>query len=254
MELSGKTAIVTGSAVGVGRATALELAKRGSNVVVNYSRSEEDAKETAAAVERLGAKALLVRADVSQDVQVRAMVERTLEAFGALHVLVNNAATTVFVNFADLEGLKEADWDRILAVNLKGPFFCSRAVAGPMKTAGQGAIVNIASIAGIRAIGSSIAYAASKAGLINMTIALARVLAPEVRVNCVAPGFIDTRWLRQGLGPLYERIEQATVEQTPLRRVSTPDDIARLVLSLIEDADFVTGQAITIDGGNAIRA
>jgi 3-oxoacyl-[acyl-carrier protein] reductase len=254
MQLSGKTAIVTGSAVGVGRATALELAKRGANVVLNYSRSEEEANETVAQVEALGAKALLVRADVSGDSHVRAMVERTLEAFGAIHVLVNNAATTAFVNFADLEGLKEEQWDRILAVNLKGPFFCSRAVAPHMKSAGEGAIVNVASVAGVRAVGSSIAYAASKAGLINLTVALARVLAPEVRVNCVAPGFIDTRWLRQGLGQLYEAAKQHTSEQTPLGRVATPEDVAQVVLSLIEGADFVTGQTIVVDGGNIIRA
>ena len=252
MQLSGKTAIVTGSAVGVGRATALELAKRGANVVVNYSRSEEEAKETVAEVERLGAKALLVRADVSRDAEVRAMVEQAVEAFGSIHVLVNNAATTAFVNFADLEGMTEELWDRILAVNLKGPFFCSRAAAGPLKEAGEGAIVNIASVAGIRAIGSSIAYAASKAGLINLTVALARVLAPEVRVNCVAPGFIDTRWLRQGLGAAFEPAKQITAAQTPLGRVSTAEDVSQLVLSLIEGADFVTGQTVTVDGGSGI--
>ncbi|OGO50730.1 MAG: 3-ketoacyl-ACP reductase [Chloroflexi bacterium RBG_16_68_14] len=253
MQLSGKTAIVTGSAVGVGRATALELAKRGANVVVNYSRSEQEALETAARVERLGTKALLVRADVSQDREVRSMVERALDAFGSIQVLVNNAAATAFVNFADLEGLTEEHWDRILAVNLKGPFFCARAVAGPMKEAGEGAIVNIASVAGIRAVGSSIAYAASKAGLINLTVALARVLAPQVRVNCVAPGFIDTRWLREGLGPLFEPARQRTAEQTPLGRVATPEDIAQVVLGLIEGADFVTGQTVVVDGGNMIR-
>ena len=253
MQLAGRSAIVTGSAVGVGRATALELARRGANVVINYSRSEREAAETAADVERLGGRALVVRADVSRDEEVRAMVARAVEAFGSVHVLVNNAATTAFVNFADLEGLTEEQWDRILAVNLKGPFFCARAVAGPMKAAGEGAIVNIASIAGIRAVGSSIAYAASKAGLINLTIALARALAPEVRVNCVAPGFIDTRWLRQGLGPLFEPARQRTAEQTPLGRVSTPEDIAQVVLSLIEDAAFVTGQTIVVDGGNSIR-
>ncbi len=252
MQLSGKNAIVTGSAVGVGRATALELAKRGANVVVNYSRSEDEAKETVAEVERLGAKALLVRADVSQDSEVRAMVERAVDAFGSIHVLVNNAGTTAFVNFADLEGMTEDHWDRILAVNLKGPFFCSRAAAGPLKEAGDGAIVNIASVAGTRAIGSSIAYAASKAGLINLTVALARVLAPEVRVNCVAPGFIDTRWLRQGLGDAFAPVKQMTAAQTPLGRVSTAKDIAQVVLSLIEGADFVTGQTITVDGGSGI--
>ena len=254
MELSGKCAIVTGSAVGVGRATALELAKRGANVVVNYSRSEEEAKETVAMVEALGAHALLVRADVSNDAEVRAMVAAAVDAFGGVHVLVNNAGTTAFVNFADLEGMTEELWDRILAVNLKGPFFCARAAAEAMKSSGEGAIVNIASIAGVKAIGSSIAYAASKAGLINLTVALARVLAPEVRVNCVAPGFIDTRWLRQGLGDFYEPAKQRTAEQTPLGRVATPEDVAQITLSLIEGADFVTGQTIVIDGGSSIAS
>ncbi len=253
MELKGKSAIVTGSAVGVGRATALALARRGANVVVNYSRSEAEAKETAAEVERLGARALLVRADVSRDAEVRSMVARAVEAFGTLDVLVNNAATTVFVSFAELEQLTEEHWDRLLAVNLKGPFFCARAAAPHLKASGAGAIVNVASVAGIRAVGSSIAYAASKAGLVNLTVALARVLAPEVRVNCVAPGFIDTRWLRDGLGPLFEPLRQATAQQTPLGRVSMAEDIAQVILGLIESADFVTGQTVVVDGGNSIR-
>ena len=167
-------------------------------------------------------------------------------------MLVNNAGTTAFVNFADLEGMTEDHWDRILAVNLKGPFFCSRAAASPLKETGEGTIVNIASVAGIQAIGSSIAYAASKAGLINLTVALARVLAPEVRVNCVAPGFIDTRWLRQGFGAAFEPIKQRAMEQAPLGRIAAPEDIAQVVLSLIEGADFVTGQTITVDGGSGI--
>jgi len=252
MDLKGKTAIVTGSAVGVGRATALSLARKGANVVVNFSRSENEASEALSLVEGEGAEALLVKADVSKDHDVRRMVNETVERFGAVDVLVNNAATTVFVNFADLEGMAEEHWDRLLAVNLKGPFFCSRAVAPFMKQAGQGAIVNVASIAGIRAVGSSIAYAASKAGLINMTIALARVLAPEVRVNCVAPGFIDTRWLKEGLGQIYEPAKQATAERTPLQRVATPEDVAQVVLGFVENADFVTGQTTIIDGGNSI--
>jgi 3-oxoacyl-[acyl-carrier protein] reductase len=253
MDLSGKTAIVTGSAVGVGRATALELARRGANVVINYSRSEDDAKEALAEVERLDAKALLVRADVSIDSEARSLVQQAVDAFGGADVLVNNAATTAFVNFADLEGLKEDDWDRILAVNLKGPFFVTRAAAPHLKASGAGAVVNIASVAGIRAVGSSIAYAASKAGLINMTVALARVLAPEVRVNCVAPGFIDTRWLRNGLGAAYEPVKKATADATPLQRVASPEDVAQVVLGLIESADFVTGQTVVVDGGTMIR-
>ena len=252
MDLKGKTAIVTGSAVGVGRETAVQLAKRGANVVINYSRSEDEAQEALGLVEQLGVKALLVKADVSNDEEVRQMVSRTVDELGSVDVLVNNAATTHFVNFADLEGMKEEMWDRILAVNLKGPFFCSRAAAPAMKDAGQGAIVNIASIAGVKAVGSSIAYAASKAGLINLTIALARVLAPEIRVNCVAPGFIDTRWLKQGLGDFYEPAKKRTSEQTPLARVSTPEDIAQVVVGFIEGADFVTGQTTIVDGGSSI--
>ena len=197
MDVRGKTAIVTGSAVGVGRATAIDLARRGANVVINYSRSEDDAREAVRLVEAEGAKALLVRADVSDDAQARSLVSQAVDAFGALHVLVNNAATTHFVGFPDLEGMKAEYWDDILNVNVKGAFFCARAAAPAMKAAGQGAIVNVASVAGVYAVGSSIAYAASKAALINMTIALARVLGPEVRVNAVAPGFIETRWLLQ---------------------------------------------------------
>ena len=254
MELSGKTAIVTGSAVGVGRATALELARRGANLVINYSRSEAEAQQTAADVEALGAKALLVRADVSQDDQVRDMVKRTVERFGSLDVLVNNAAITHFVSSRDLEALTEEMWDRILAVNVKGLFFCSRAAIPHIKQQGGGCIVNISSVAGINGIGSSIAYCASKAAVINMTVAFARAFAPEVRVNCVAPGFIDTRWHSarpevEDYGALKERVAKGT----PLARVGTPEDIAQAVLSLIEGADFATGQTLVVDGGTLMR-
>lgn len=253
MDLQGKTAIVTGSAVGVGRACAVDLARRGVNVVVNYSRSESDAHETVRLVEAAGAAALLVRADVSDDAQARDMVRQAVERFGGLHVLVNNAATTHFVNFADLEGMKAEYWDDIFNVNVKGAFFCARAAAPAMKASGRGAIVNVASVAGVRAIGSSIAYAASKAAVINMTIALARVLGPEVRVNCVAPGFIDTRWLRNGLGDeMFERARQFEAGRAPLKDVCSPEAVSQLVLSLIEGADMVTGQTVVIDGGVGI--
>jgi len=253
MDVRGKTAIVTGSAVGVGRAAALDLAKRGANVVINYSRSQDDARAAVKLVEATGAKALLVRADVSDDAQARALVQQAVEAFGALHVLVNNAAMTHFVDFADLEGMKEEYWDDIFNVNVKGAFFCARAAAPAMKQAGQGSIVNVASIAGVRAIGSSIAYAASKAALINMTVALARVLGPEVRVNAVAPGFIETRWLRSGLGDQrYEAARTFEANRAPLKAVCKAEDVSQLIMSLIEGADLVTGQCVVIDGGVGI--
>ena len=253
MDVRGKTAIVTGSAVGVGRAAAVDLARRGANVVINYSRSEDDAKEAVRLVEAAGAKAILVRADVSDDAQVQSMVRQTVDAFGGLHILVNNAAMTHFVPFHDLDGMKAEYWDDIFNVNVKGAFFCARAAAKAMKQSGGGAIVNIASVAGTRAIGSSIAYAASKAALINMTVALARVLGPDVRVNAVAPGFIETRWLKNGLGDqIYEAGRAMQIKQAPLKAVCTPEDVSQLVMSLIEGADLVTGECITIDGGVGI--
>jgi 3-oxoacyl-[acyl-carrier protein] reductase len=234
---------------------AIDLASRGANVVINYSRSEADAKEAVGLVEAAGAKALLVRADVSDDAQARSLVDQTVAAFGGVHVLVNNAATTHFVQFQDLEGMKSEYWDDIFAVNVKGAFFCARAAAAAMRacmepgTAG-GAIVNIASVAGTRATGSSIAYAASKAALINMTISLAKVLGPEIRVNAVAPGFIETRWLKNGLGDqVYEAAKAHQSRVAPLKNVCTPETVSQLVLSLIEGADMVTGECITIDGG-----
>jgi len=253
VDVSGKAAIVTGSAVGVGRATALELARRGASVVINYSRSEAEARQTAADVEALGAEALVVRADVSQDDQVRDMVRRALDRFGSVDVLVNNAAITHFVDFRDVEGLSEEMWDRILAVNVKGVFFCSRAVVPHMKQQGSGCIVNISSVAGIAGIGSSIAYCASKAAVINLTMTFARTFAPEVRVNCVAPGFIDTRWhSARAEAADYEALKERVAQGTPLARVCTPEDIAQVVLSFIEGADLVTGQTLVVDGGGLI--
>jgi 3-oxoacyl-[acyl-carrier protein] reductase len=254
MEVSEKTAIVTGSAAGVGRAIALDLAKRGANVVINYSRSEDEARRTLADVEALGAKALLVRADVSKDDQVREMVKETMDRFGAVDILVNNAGITYFVDFDDLEGLTEEMWDHILAVNVKGVFFCSRAVIPHMKRQGKGCIVNISSIAGVRAVGSSIAYCASKAAVINMTVSFARSFAPEVRVNCVAPGFIDTRWhLGRREAADYEAFKAAVAQITPLGRICTPEEVSQSVLDFIK-ADLVTGQTLVVDAGMSLRA
>jgi 3-oxoacyl-[acyl-carrier protein] reductase len=250
MDVNGKVAIVTGSATGVGRATALQLAQRGCAVVVNYTKSEQEAQETLADCKKMGVPALLAKCDVSDDAAVRRMVQQTVDELGGVDVLVNNAGTTTFVNHADFEGLTEEIWDRTLAVNLKGVFFCTRAVAPHMKARGQGAIVNVASVAGVRGVGSSIAYAASKAGVINLTMSTARVLGPEVRVNCVAPGFIDGRWLRAGIGPNYELAKQRAAEAAVLKAVTTPDDIAQVILSLITGADLVTGQTIVVDGGS----
>lgn len=252
MPLAGKAAIVTGGGTGVGRATGLRLARAGAAVLVNYSRSRDEAEATVREIAALGGRAIAHQADVADDDACRRMATRAQEAFGRIDILVNNAGTTRFVTHGDLEGLSGEDWDRIFAVNVKGPFQCARAVSEAMRAGGAGQIVNVASVAGIAAIGSSIAYAASKAALINMTIALARALAPEIRVNAVAPGFITGRWLEEGLGPLYDAVKQSVEQRTPLGRVSAPDDVAAAILSLLCGSPLVTGQTLVVDGGMLI--
>ncbi len=244
MKLEGQVALVTGSAAGVGRATAIMLAKQGVDVAVNYTVSEAEAKQTAAEIEALGRRALLVRADVSKDAEVTAMVERIVERFGRLDILVNNAATTVMVPFKNLDGITEEAWDRVFDVNVKGVFFCSRAAAKVMLDSGGGCIVNVSSAAGLHASGSSIPYAASKSAVISLTKTMALGLAPTIRVNCVAPSFINTRWNapRPEMAP---RIR----ERTPLKRIAEPEDIAEVILALIASASFVTGQVVEADGG-----
>jgi 3-oxoacyl-[acyl-carrier protein] reductase len=245
MDLRDKVALVTGGGVGTGRAVAIELARAGCRVAVNYSRSRDEAEATADEIRSLGAAAITVQADVADDAAVRAMVERTTKELGRLDVLVNNAGVTSFIAHADLEGVKEEDWNRIIGVNLKGPFYAVRAAA-PALRAVHGAIVNVSSIAGVSGIGSSIPYCASKAALNIMTVALARALAPEIRVNAVAPGFIDTRWWKDRDG--YEAVKHFATERTPLKKVCQPEDVAAVVLGLLH-SELVTGQVVVVDGG-----
>lgn len=252
MELSGKAAIVTGSATGVGRETALALARRGCNVLINYSRSEEQARATAAEVAALGVQTLTARADVAQDADCRAMVDAAVRAFGRLDVLVNNAAMTKFIPHSELDAVAPEDWQRIFAVNVLGPFQCVRAARSALTASGAGAVVNVSSIAGLRGIGSSIPYCASKAALNNLTLSLARVLAPTVRVNAVCPGFITGRWLKEGLGPAYESVKAFQEKRAVLGRVCDPKDVADAVLSFIVGSELVTGQILEVDGGSGL--
>ena len=167
-QLDGKVAIVTGEAVGIGRAIALAYAREGAKVVVNYSRSKQEAEQTAAQVKQAGGDSLTVQADVAQDAQARGMVAQALDKFGRIDILVNNAGITRFVDFADLEGLTDEVWDRLYAVNVKGTFFCCRAVVPAMKRQGQGHIINLASVAGLGPQGSSITYCCSKAAVVQL--------------------------------------------------------------------------------------
>jgi 3-oxoacyl-[acyl-carrier protein] reductase len=227
-----KVAIVTGSASGIGAATAVELSKRGWNVVVNYSKSEKQAAEVASRCK----SSIAIKADIGEDAECRALAKAALDKWGRIDALVNNAGTTKFVKHADLEGLSADDFLRIYRLNVVGPFQMVRACAAALK-AQKGAVVNVSSVASLLGTGSSIAYAASKSALNTMTHSLARSLGPEVRVNAVCPGYVDTPWQHNALG------------MVPLKDYARPEDLAETICWLIEGARQVTGETIFVDGG-----
>ena len=240
-----KIAIVTGSASGIGAATALELSRRGWGVVVNYSKSKEQAEKVVAQCK----DAIAVQADVGEDAQCRKLVQAAMDKWGRIDALVNNAGTTKFVKHADLDGLSADDFLRIYRLNVVGPFQMVRACAPALKAA-KGAVVNVSSVASLLGTGSSIAYAASKAALNSMTFSLARVLGPEVRVNAVCPGYVDTPWQSNALGA--ERANQAAAHYStlvPLKDYARPEDVAETIAWLIEGARQTTGETIFVDGG-----
>lgn len=241
-----KTALITGSATGIGRATAFQMAERGYNIVVNFSRSQAEAEETVHGVKDRGAQVLLFQADVADDQSVRSMIDATMSRFGRLDVLVNNAGTTHFINHTDLEAVTDQVWDDILNVNLRGLFSCCRA-AMPFLKATKGNIVNVASVAGLAGSGSSIPYAASKGAVITLTKSLARAFAPEVRVNAVAPGPVVSRWLAD-----HQDMVQAAMKLTPMQKPSSPDDIADAIVFLADVSTLMTGQVVVIDGGRTM--
>jgi 3-oxoacyl-[acyl-carrier protein] reductase len=250
-DFKGKVAIVTGSSSGVGSATALQLAEKGFNVVINYSRNEDGAKKTADACEAAGGNVIICQADVSFDDDCCRMVDAAAEKWGRIDALVNNAGTTKFNNHRNLAGLDKEDFLRIYGVNVVGPYQMVRAVEPHMRTTGKGAIVNVASIAAITGAGSSIAYAASKGALVTMTLSLARILGPEIRVNAVCPGFIQGEWLRAGLGDeAYERVKKRREKTAPLGVTSSPETVAEAILYFICGADIVTGETLILDGGH----
>ena len=256
MKLDGKVALVTGAGTGVGAATAVLLAEKGCRVAVNYRRSGEEAAEVVAAIEETGGEAFAFQADVASDNEARALVDAAIEKFGRLDLLVNNAGTTEFIPFDDLDAVGDDVWQRLYQVNVVGAFHCARATVKAMReTVGaDGAeIVNVGSVAGLKATGSCIPYAASKAALHNLTVALARTFAPaRIRVNAVAPGFITGRWLEEGLGERYESTKAAFEKAMPLGAVCAPADVAVAILSLVEGSDLVTGQILACDAGMSL--
>ena len=242
-------ALVTGAATGIGRSVAVALAKNGYDIVVNYSRSEDAAKFTQGQCEASGARTLLYRCDVSDDACVHAMLAATEKEFSRLDVLINNAGTTVDVAPKNLEGMKVEDWNRVFNVNVLGLFLVTRAAVPLLKKSPNGCIVNTCSTAGLRPSAQPLPYAASKAAVANLTKTLANALGPQIRVNAVAPGWIEGEWMKKTLAENYEGLMARRAKYTPLKRVCTEDDVADSMLSLILHNRFVTGEIIIVDGG-----
>lgn len=243
MEIKGKTALITGGAIRVGKSIALALAHRGANIAFSYHSSKEESLKTLLELKSLGVKALAIKADISKVSQVQKLVQKTLKTFGSIEILVNNAAIFYKTPFQEI---KETDWDRHIDINLKGTFLCAHKVGLEMLKKEQGKIINIADWAGLRPYRGYIPYCVSKAGVICLTQALAKTLAPHIQVNCIAPGPV--------LLPedMPDNEIKEIIQGTPLKRVGSAEDIAKTVLFLIEGSDFITGATYHVDGGRYI--
>jgi 3-oxoacyl-[acyl-carrier protein] reductase len=245
-----KVAIVTGSATGLGAAAAKMLAQQGWAVVINYTKSRAEAEATEAECRNLGGDTLLVQADVADDGDCRRLAQAAIDQWGRIDGLINNAGVSKFNTHVNLDGVNKDDFVRIYSVNVIGAYQMTRAVTPHMKKQGKGSVVNISSVAGVMGIGSSIPYAASKGALNTMTLSLARALGPEIRVNAVCPGFIQSRWLREGLGEAtYENVKKLQEETTPLKHAGTPEDMAEVAVWFITGAANVTGEILISDAG-----
>jgi 3-oxoacyl-[acyl-carrier protein] reductase len=244
MKLKDRVALITGGGTGMGRATALLFAREGASVVVNYSRSRAEAEEVVAQIRSAGGKASAIQASVAKESEVIAMMRRVDQEFGRLDALINNAGWTQRVPHEKLDELTDEIWNQTLDVNVRGVFYCARAAAPLLRKQKGASIVNNASIAALTGSGSSIAYAAAKAAVVTMTMSLARALAPEIRVNAIAPGFVRTQFANWP-AEMYEK----AVTKIPLQRLPTVEDIANAMLFLVADARSTTGEMILVDGG-----
>jgi 3-oxoacyl-[acyl-carrier protein] reductase len=246
-DLKGKTALVTGGASGIGLATVELFVQCGATVAINHLADDARGAAEIRRLTAMGHSVISAPGDVSAASDAEAMVQRAIDKLGRLDILINNAGTsgtTAPIEFKDLDKMTEAFWSAILSTNLVGPFRCAHAAASALKAA-KGAIVNTASVAGLGAVGSSIAYGASKAALINMTKNLARALAPEVRVNAIAPGLVDSPWTKSW----PEEKKRRHAETTLIPRLVLPADIAEAMLFLAAGGAMVTGQTLAVDGG-----
>jgi 3-oxoacyl-[acyl-carrier protein] reductase len=246
MSLKDKVAIVTGGGTGIGRAISEHFAREGARVIVNYSRSKDDAESTVKGIESSGGTAVAVAADVSKQEHATALMNVAVNEFGRLDYLINNAGWSTRVAHAEMDKLTDEIWDHVFDTNLRGAFYCVRAAAPLLKKQPGAAIVNIASVAALLGMGSSMAYAASKGGMVTLTKSLARALAPEIRVNAVLPGFVRTRF-----AGWTEDAFSASEKITPLRKLATADDVADAALFFCAYANGTTGETLVVDGGMA---
>ena len=247
-------AIVTGGSRGVGAATAKMLSKNGWNVIITCSSSIEEAEKVAKECSNETAQVIALQADVSNDLDCKATINKAIEKWNRIDALINNAGTTKFVwDHSDLNSLDAADFQHIYAVNVVGPFQMVKASKEYLLKSANPCVVNVSSIGGIKGIGSSLAYASSKGALNSMTLSMARNLGP-IRVNAVCPGFIEGEWLKKGMGPeMYEAVKLRVQTTTPLKKTCTPESVAEVIVNLIETSELMTGQLVTVDGGASLN-
>ena len=249
MQLKGTVAIVTGGNGGLGQRICHALARAGSDVVVVYAQSHESAQTVATQLQSTGVRAAAMACDVTSPTAVEGLVSRVYATFGRVDILINDAAYNKWIPFTDLDAMTYEEWQKILSVNLTGPMLCIKAVAPAMRRHGGGRIVNIASVAGLAPSGSSIPYAVSKAGLIHLTRCMAVGLAPDILVNCIAPGYLEGTRATDNLNPAYrERARDAAL----LKRAADKDDVANQVVGLCQ-TDSITGQTLVIDAGRVFH-
>ena len=244
MKLKDRVALVTGAGTGIGRAIVEAFAREGAKVAVNYSKSREAAEEVVAGIRSAGGTAVAIGADVADAAEVEAMVDRVNREFGQLDILVNNAGWSTRIPHDQLDNLTDEIWDRTFDTNLRGAFYAVRSAVPSLRKQPGASIVNVASVAGMTGMGSSIAYAASKGAMITMNKSLARALAPQIRVNAIAPGFVRTRFASWPAAA-FDQGEAVT----PLKHLATVEEIAALALYLVAEAGSMTGETIVVDGG-----
>jgi 3-oxoacyl-[acyl-carrier protein] reductase len=250
-DMNGKNVIITGAGTGLGAVTALGLARRGANIAVNYSSSADAAEKVAEACRSEGVQAFSVQASVADFADCQKLVAETVEKLGGVDVLINNAGVTKMADQGNLDALEAEDFERIYRVNVIGTYQMVRAARAALEVSGEGAVVNVSSIAGVRGTGSSMAYAASKGALNTLTLSMARSLAPKIRVNAICPGYISSGWFTKWGGKdADDAIAHNVAQMTALQRTSTPEDVAELIIFLAAPTSRnITGELILSDAG-----